>query len=128
VKFVMIRISSRSAGTRSRSTFSKSRAISPATLRRRRSAWTKSTAERKRDCRNVFGQASGTCTFNLSSPRESVSSSKAAAASAKRIVLSEEYGQSGSATSTGVMPTRRTVSRAARSTSVAGLSFIQAGK
>ena len=89
VKFVIVRISSRSAGTRSTSTFSKMRAISCATMRRRRSACTKSTAERKRDCRKRFGHASGTCIFSWSRPCESVSSSNAAAASAKRIVLSD---------------------------------------
>src|SRR2546421_6820914 len=43
---------------RSRSTSLNTRAISSATLRRRRSAWTKSTAERNRDWRNRLGQAS----------------------------------------------------------------------
>ena len=50
-----------------------------ATLRRRRSACTKSTAERKRACRNVLGHASGTCIFSWSSLPASVSSSNAAA-------------------------------------------------
>src|SRR5277367_481574 len=58
----------------------------------------------------------------------SPSSSNAAAPSANRIRLSEPYGQSGMATSTGIMPTFFTVSSAARSTLVAGRSFIQAGK
>ena len=49
------------------------RAISSATLRRKRSARTKSTAERKRDCRNRFGQASGTCAFIRGMPPLSVS-------------------------------------------------------
>src|SRR5216684_1131488 len=48
VLLLMVSISSRSEGTRSRSTWEKRRAISSATLRRKRSAWTKSTAERKR--------------------------------------------------------------------------------
>src|SRR5688572_30474496 len=56
----MVSISSRREGTSKRSTVSKRRAISAATIRRRRSAWTKSTAERKRDWRKMFGQASGT--------------------------------------------------------------------
>ncbi len=76
----------------------------------------------------MFGQASGTCIFRESMPRLSVSSSNAAAASAKRITFSEPYGQSGSRTSTGTIPSRRTVSRAARSTSVAGDSAIHFGK
>src|SRR5262249_43048005 len=85
----IVSISSRSDGTKRRSTSRKRRAISPATIRRMRSAWTKSTAERKRDWRKMFGQASGTCTLSASTPRESVSSSNAAAASAKRITFSE---------------------------------------
>ena len=76
----------------------------------------------------MFGQASGTCILSWSTPRVRVSSSKAAAASAKRIVLSEPYGQSGSATSTGTSPSLRMVSSAARSTSVAGGSAIHFGK
>ena len=47
------------------------RAISIATLRRKRSACTKSTAERKRDWRKMLGHASGTCILSwLSPPRE----------------------------------------------------------
>ena len=76
----------------------------------------------------MFGHASGTCTFRLSAWPLSVSSSNAAAASAKRIGISEVYGQSGSVTSVAIMPSFFTVSSAARSTSVAGLSFIHAGK
>ena len=63
VKLPMVSISSRSDGTSSRSTSPKMRAISPATRRRSRSAWTKSTAERNRASRNRFGHASGTCAF-----------------------------------------------------------------
>src|SRR5438270_326370 len=48
---------SENEGTSSTSTVSKSCAIATATLRRRRSACTKSTAEMKRDWRNVLGQA-----------------------------------------------------------------------
>ena len=66
MKFVMISISSRSEGTSSRSTCENTRAISCATLRRSRSACTKSTAERNRACRNKFGHASGTCAFSSS--------------------------------------------------------------
>jgi hypothetical protein len=76
----------------------------------------------------MFGQASGTCILSWSTPPVRVSSSNAAAASANRIVLSEPYGQSGSVTSTGTSPTFRAVSRAARSTSVAGDSAIHFGK
>jgi hypothetical protein len=47
----------------------KMRAISCATLRRRRSACTKSTAERKRAWRKRLGQASGTCAFSWPSRR-----------------------------------------------------------
>src|SRR5208337_2078837 len=50
------------------------------------------------------------------------------APSANRIRLSDPYGQSGIDTSTNSIPTFFTVSSAARSTSVAGASFIQAGK
>ena len=89
VKLVMVSISSRSDGTSSRSTCENTRAISFATLRRKRSACTKSTAERKRDWRKVLGQASGTCTLSWFSPPLSVSSSNAAAASANRIRSSE---------------------------------------
>ncbi len=60
VKLVMVSISSRSEGTRSKSTLEKTRAISMATLRRKRSVCTKSTAERNRDWRKMLGQASGT--------------------------------------------------------------------
>ncbi len=56
------------------------RAISWATLRRRRSVCTKSTAERKRDWRKMLGQASGTWAFSWSTWWLRVSSSKAAAA------------------------------------------------
>src|SRR3984957_11382803 len=44
------------------------------------------------------------------------------------ISCSESYGQSGKLTSTGFIPSFATVSSAARSTSVAGLSFIHFGK
>src|SRR5580704_17197865 len=67
VLFEITSISSRSDGTRSRSTPAKTRAISCATLRRKRSVWTKSTAERNRDWRKTLGHASGTCAFNSSS-------------------------------------------------------------
>ena len=40
------------------------RPISLATMRRKRSVCTKSTADRKRDWRKVFGHASGTCIFS----------------------------------------------------------------
>src|SRR5439155_6514451 len=89
VWLLMVSISSRSEGTSSKSTSEKMRAISWATLRRKRSAWTKSTAERKRDWRNRLGQASGGCTLSWSTAWLRVSSSKAAAPSAKRIRLSE---------------------------------------
>src|SRR5216684_4397437 len=89
VWLLMVSISSRSEGTRSRSTSEKMCAISCATLRRKRSAWTKSTAERKRDWRKRLGQASGVWTLSWSMPWVRVSSSKAAAPSAKRIRLSE---------------------------------------
>src|SRR5579863_2808654 len=89
VKFVMVSISSRTEGTRSRSTWEKRRAISSATFRRSRSAWTKSTAERNCAWRKIFGQASGTCALSSLRPPLSVSSSNAAAPSAKRIRLSE---------------------------------------
>src|SRR5437762_8421546 len=89
VKLVMVSISSRSDGTSSRSTWEKTRAISLATLRRNRSDWTKSTADRNRDWRKRFGQASGTCTLSWSTWWLSVSSSKAAAASENRITSSE---------------------------------------
>src|SRR5206468_12705398 len=77
----MMSISSRREGTIRRPTVSKRRAISPATILRKRSAWTKSTAERKRDWRKMFGQASGTCILSWSTPRVVVSSSKGATAS-----------------------------------------------
>jgi DNA-binding transcriptional LysR family regulator len=79
VKFEMVSISSRSDGTSSRSTCEKMRAISSATLRRMRSACTKSTADRKRASRNRLGQASGTWAFSWSTRWSSVISSKAAA-------------------------------------------------
>ena len=107
--------------------FEKTRTISFATFRRNRSAWTKSTADRKRDWRNRLGQASGTCIFSWSTRRLSVRSSNAAAASANRITCSDAYGQSGSVTSTGTIPASLTVRSAARSTSLAGRSFIHAG-
>src|SRR5579864_6932769 len=128
VKLVMVNISSRSEGTSSRSTSENSRAISSATLRRNRPACTKSTAERNRACRKIFGHASGTCALSSLSPPLSVSSSKAAAPSANKIRLSESYGQSGIDTSTGTIPTLRTTSTAARSTAVAGFSFIHLEK
>src|SRR5213078_346979 len=87
VWLLIVSISSRREGTSNKSTCEKMRAISCATLRRKRSAWTKSTAERKRDCRNVFGQPSGTCILSSFTRRDRVRSSNAAAASAKRIVL-----------------------------------------
>ncbi len=59
-------------------------------------------------------------------PPPSVSSSNDAAASLKRIGISDPYGQSGRLTSVVVMPSFLTVSSAARSTSVAGFSFIHA--
>ena len=127
VKFVITRNSSRSEGTSSRSTSEKIRSISIATLRLSLSACTKSTAERNRDWRNVFGHASGTCIFNSSTLWLSVSSSNAAAASANRMMFSESYGQSGSDTSTGFIPSFFTVSSAARSTAVAGAACIHAG-
>ena len=65
VKLVMVSCSSRSDGTSSTSTSRKMRAISSATLRRSRSACTKSTAERKRAWRNRFGHASLTCTLSV---------------------------------------------------------------
>ncbi len=71
VKFDSVSISSRSDGTSSRSTSENTRAISTATRRRKRSAWTKSTADRKRACRNRFGHASGTCAFRLLMPPDS---------------------------------------------------------
>src|SRR6266568_4946207 len=77
---------------------------------------------------DAVGQASGVCTLSRSMPWLRVNSSKAAAPSAKRIKLSELYGQLGRKTSTGTMPSFGSASRAARSTSVAGASFIQAGK
>src|SRR5262249_6122398 len=89
VKLVIVRASSRSGGDRSTSIFAKRRAISAATLRRIRSAWTKSTAERKRACRKRFGHASGTCILSWSMPCERVSSSKAAAPSAKSTLFRE---------------------------------------
>ncbi len=54
----MVSCSSRSDGTINTSTSLKMRAISNATLRRNRSACTKSTAERNRAWRNRFGHAS----------------------------------------------------------------------
>src|SRR5467141_4998113 len=89
VWLLMVSISSRSEGTSNRSTSEKMRAISWATLRRKRSAWTKSTAERKRDWRKRLGQASGVWTLSWSTPWLRVSSSNAAAPSAKRIRLRE---------------------------------------
>jgi len=64
VKFVMVSISSRSEGTKSKSTWEKTRDISSATFRRKRSTCTRSTAERNRDCRKMLGQASGVCTLS----------------------------------------------------------------
>ena len=64
VKLVIVSISSRSDGTSSKSTCESIRAISCATLRRKRSACTKSTAERNRAWRNKVGPRVGTCTFN----------------------------------------------------------------
>src|ERR1700689_2297039 len=58
-------------------------------LRRNRSVWTKSTGERNLDCLKILGQASGTCILSWFRPPFKVSSSKAAAASAKRITFSE---------------------------------------
>src|SRR5271163_4042434 len=89
VKLVIVNISSRSDGTSSKSTSEKTRAISSATFRRRRSACTKSTAERNRDCLKVFGHASGTWAFNWSTAWFSVISSNAAAPSANKIISSE---------------------------------------
>src|SRR5579863_2452975 len=60
--------------------------------------------------------------------RSSVYSSNAAAPSANKISCIESYGQSGRLTSTVFIPNLRTVSSAARSTSVAGFSFIHFGK
>src|SRR5207302_11311363 len=51
VWLLMESISSRSEGTSNRSTCEEMRAIASATLRRKLSAWTKSTAERKLDGR-----------------------------------------------------------------------------
>ena len=87
MKLPIVSISSRSEGTRSTSTSEKTRSISSATARLKRSAWTKSTAEMNRDWRKVFGQASGVCIFRESIWRLSVSSSKAAADSANRIAF-----------------------------------------
>ncbi len=103
------------------------RAISTATLRRSRSACTRSTADRKRAWRKVLGHASATCIFSWSSRPSLAHSSKAAAASANRITSSDSYGHAGSVTGTGVMPRRFTDASAARSTSVAGASSIHAG-
>src|SRR6185503_20749324 len=61
VKLVMTSISSRKEGTSSKSTYENRRAISWATLWRKRSACTKSTADKKRAWRRTFGHASGTC-------------------------------------------------------------------
>src|SRR5438445_755937 len=61
VLLLMVSISSRSEGTSSRSTSEKMRAISWQTLRRKRSVWTKSTAERKRAWRKRLGQESCVC-------------------------------------------------------------------
>src|SRR5262245_53789009 len=72
VKLVMVKISSRKEGTSRRSTSEKTRSISLATWRRRRSACTKSTAERNRAWRNRFGHASGTWAFSWFSPPLSV--------------------------------------------------------
>ena len=80
----MTSISSRNDGTSSRSTCEKTRAISWATLRRKRSACTKSTADKKRDWRKMFGHASGTCTLSSLKPPLSVKSSKAAADSGEK--------------------------------------------
>ena len=121
VKLLMVSISSRSDGTSSRSTSEKMRAISPATLRRNRSACTKSTAERKRAWRNRLGQASGTCTLSWSTPwleRELLE---------RRGGFGEEDQAERAVRPVGqrsprpaACPASSTVSSAARSTSVAG--------
>ena len=68
VTFVTVSISSRTEGTSRRSTCEKKRAISSATFRRRRSACTKSTAERKRAWRKMVAQNSK-CLPELTSVR-----------------------------------------------------------
>src|SRR5262249_42128865 len=64
VKFVMVSISSRKDGTRSRSPSEKKRAHSFPAFRRQRYVCTKQTAERKRDWRKRCGHASGAWSFN----------------------------------------------------------------
>ena len=115
VWFEMVSISSRSEGTRSRSTFVED----PRHLfARRDGASGRPGRSPPRTGTATAGRCSarrpGTCIFSWSTPRLRVSSSKAAAASAKRIVLSEPYGQSGSATSTGTSPEPAAPSRARR--------------
>ena len=81
----------------------------PAPSPRRRGAATDRPARSRRPtgtapARNRLGHASGTCTFSAPALPLSVSSSNDAAASLKRIGISEPYGQSGRLTSTGDMP------------------------
>jgi hypothetical protein len=99
VKLEISNISFLSDGTSSTSTVENTRAISIATFRRNRSACTKSTADKNRDCRNRFGHASGTCTLSCRARPLSVNSSNAAAPSANRSGINESFGQSGSVTS-----------------------------
>ena len=89
VKLVMVSISSRNEGTRSRSTCEKTRAISMATFRRKRSLCTKSTAERNRDWRKRLGHASGTWTLSWSMPWLKCQILKRCGASANRMTLRE---------------------------------------
>ena len=107
----------------------KMRAISSATLRRSRSACTKSTAERKRASRKRFGHASGTCTFSVAAAARSASAPRTPPPLRRRgSGCSESYGQSGSVTSVGDHAQRLRSCRAPRGRRRSpGLSFIQAG-
>ncbi len=131
VKFVITRNSSRSMqGTSNRSTSrEQARSISIATLRRNLSACTKSTAERNRDWRKVFGHASGTCIFNSSRPCRSARRTLQAMPpqhSGDRMMFSgvvqpiRQRAHSAPPSSRVSSP----VSSAARSTSVAGAASI----
>ena len=93
-----------------------------------RSACTKSTADRKRACRNKFGHASGTCALSSRRPPLRVSSSNAAAAFGKKNQIQRVVRPFGNRNLDRNHAEFLTVSSAARSTSVAGRSFIQAGK
>jgi hypothetical protein len=75
-----------------------------------------------------LGQASFTWTLSAPSWLLSARSSNDAAPSANRIGISEPNGQSGNVTSLSAIPSFFIVSIAARSTSVAGLSFIHCAK